>query len=255
MAPGPPVSPGEPGQLGLQQCRALPAPRAQAHAPAPRGAATAPSPAAAGPFAGGCQAPPGPPHLGEMQLASGAPGADDQVLGEEEALPLALLPQREGAQPPPRDLPFLRHRNLDEGPYGGERPIPGIGIGGSFAGHGPQEQGIAACPERDSGKCVPKRRGWDRGWDRDWPREPPAVRVIGAQRPGGHWPRPLVHPCTHIAWVLLRDRTCPGGQDASRYFSGGRKLITAKMHILLRDAIKCSAETLKHRKFRNGLYF
>lgn len=97
----------------------------------------------------GCAGARGPPaspapcaHLGEVQLSSRAPGADDQVLGEEEALPLALLPQREGPQAPPRDFPLLRHRHLDEGPCETEAPSlapppPHIGGMGMGTGHGP----------------------------------------------------------------------------------------------------------------------
>lgn len=91
--------------------------------------------------------PPAPgAHLGEVQLSSRAPGADDQVLGEEEALPLALLPQREGPQAPPRDFPLLRHRHLDEGPCETEAPSlapPPLGIGGDGDGNRARSWGRA----------------------------------------------------------------------------------------------------------------
>lgn len=46
-------------------------------------------------------------YLGQVQLPARASGTDDQVLGEEEALPLTLLPQGQGAQAPAGDLPLL----------------------------------------------------------------------------------------------------------------------------------------------------
>jgi len=58
----------------------------------------------------------------------------------------------------------------------GHRPVPGTGgSGGSAAGLGAREQGIAACPERGSGERVPRRRGCDRG-------RPGAIGCRGAQR-------------------------------------------------------------------------
>ena len=57
---------------------------------------------------------PGQAHLGEVQLPSRAPGADDDMLGEEEALPLPFLLQSQRAQSPTGDLSLLTHWHLDE---------------------------------------------------------------------------------------------------------------------------------------------
>lgn len=55
-------------------------------------------------------------HLGEMKLSPRSSGADDYMLGEEKALPLPLLLQRQRAQSPTGDLDLLAHRHLDERP-------------------------------------------------------------------------------------------------------------------------------------------
>lgn len=85
-------------------------------------------------------------HLRQVQLPSGAPGANDQVLGEEEALPLPLLPQGQGAQPSTRHLPLLRHRHLDEGPCGRR--------GTAVTALGPRDTGSSLAAPKDS------RPGW-----------------------------------------------------------------------------------------------
>lgn len=88
-------------------------------------------------------------HLRQVQLPSGAPGTNDQVLGEEEALPLPLLPQGQGAQPSTRHLPLLRHRHLDEGPC--ERR------GTAVTALAPGDTGSSAAAHKDS------RPGWQPG--------------------------------------------------------------------------------------------
>lgn len=88
-------------------------------------------------------------HLRQVQLPSGAPGANDQVLGEEEALPLPLLPQGQGAQPSTRHLPLLRHRHLDEGPCGRR--------GTAVTALGPGDTGSSPAAHKDS------RSGWQHG--------------------------------------------------------------------------------------------
>lgn len=52
-------------------------------------------------------------HLEEVELSSGAARAHQKVFGEEEALPLALLLQGEGAQAHLTELPPLHRRQLD----------------------------------------------------------------------------------------------------------------------------------------------
>lgn len=64
---------------------------------------------------------PSPAYLGQVQLPTRAPCANDQVLGEEEALPLALLPQGQRPQAAPGDLALLTHGHLDEGSCGQRR--------------------------------------------------------------------------------------------------------------------------------------
>lgn len=52
-----------------------------------------------------------------MQLSSRAACTDDEMFGEEEALPLPLLLQGQGAQAPTRDLPLLTQGDLDQGSW------------------------------------------------------------------------------------------------------------------------------------------
>lgn len=61
---------------------------------------------------------PSGPHLGQVEFPTGASGADNQMLGEQETLPLALLLQRQRPQAAPGDLALLRHGHLDEGACG-----------------------------------------------------------------------------------------------------------------------------------------
>lgn len=88
---------------GWARARAFPTP----HPPRGRGGAC-------------CEPRPGPApaYLGQVQLPARAPGADDEVLGEQEALPLALFLQGQRPQPPPGDLALLGHGHLDEGACG-----------------------------------------------------------------------------------------------------------------------------------------
>lgn len=53
-------------------------------------------------------------HLEEVKLPPGAAGANQEVLGEEEALALPLLLQRQRAQSDLAELPALHRRQLDE---------------------------------------------------------------------------------------------------------------------------------------------
>lgn len=76
---------------------------------------------------------PGHTHLGEVQFSSGAPGADNDMLREEEALPLPLLFQRQRAQSPTGDLALLTHWHLDERACmagGGERQQGALSVTG-----------------------------------------------------------------------------------------------------------------------------
>lgn len=54
------------------------------------------------------------PHLEQMQLSTGTSRADQEVLGEQEALPLAFLLQRQRAQADFAELAPLHGRNLNK---------------------------------------------------------------------------------------------------------------------------------------------
>lgn len=121
--------------------------------------------------------------LGEVQLAPGAAGADDEVLGEEEALPLALLPERQRAQAAPRDLPLLRHRHLDQGACGGHggSSVPsGATVmvtqqrGGTRHGPSPPCTPPQGAPPGPRSRCLP---GWGIG---NTQTAPPAVMGTSA---------------------------------------------------------------------------
>lgn len=62
-------------------------------------------------------------HLSDMKFPSRSSSADDEMFGEEEALPLAFLLQRQRSQPPSGDLPLLTHRHLDQGSCEKNDPI------------------------------------------------------------------------------------------------------------------------------------